>query len=78
MRDFLLFPVPPCYFRPISRLRADFIADLNFCRPHLQGFTGEEAGCRAEEIIGAAIKAAKEPKTGDVGAMRLWMALRRA
>jgi len=61
------FPVPPCYFRPISRLRVDFIADLHFARPHLQGFTGT-SHWRPEEIFGAAIKAAKD---GDVGAMRL-------
>jgi hypothetical protein len=41
MRDFsCYFPVPPCYFRPVSRLRVDFIPDLHFARPHLQGFTG--------------------------------------
>jgi hypothetical protein len=60
------FPLPPCYFRPIFRLRVDLIADLHFARPHLQGFTGTSRW-RAE-IIGAIIKAAKG---GDVGAMRL-------
>jgi hypothetical protein len=61
------FPALPCYFRSIPRLRIDFITDLHFARPHLQGFTGTSHDGEWR-IIGAAIKAAKD---GDVGAMRL-------
>ena len=57
---FLLFPCSVLLFRPISRLRADFIADLHFARPHLQGFYRDLARGKAEAIIDAAIKAAKD------------------
>jgi hypothetical protein len=38
---FLLFPCSTLLFSAISRLRFDFIADLHFAGPHLQGFTGD-------------------------------------
>jgi len=69
-RFLLLFPVPLCYFRPISRVRADFIADLHFAHPHLQGFTGDQHARDddCDDLVGWANALANPRFTNDVKA----------
>jgi hypothetical protein len=46
------FPVIFCYLQAISRFSVDFLEDLQFCRPHLQGFTGRgRVDCTLAETL---------------------------